>query len=253
VSTENGGTFMLDLHTHTQASDGELTAEELWSCYAGKGIGLGISDHIFRGSLSTDDGVRTYLTQLDCLPVYRGYEVDLGCVQVLSDKLEDHFQYRILSAHSVKLPDKTVYSLEPYFAYCADAIGTFHNAFHIDTAKRVLEQLLTDYESDLCRRPVEILGHCTATPFHDILSDDLFLDEWEDALLTLCKKYQAALEISELWHGPGLRMVLKAVKRHIKLSCGSDCHRGKAAANFHYVTGIIQQAELNRTEFFYHP
>jgi len=250
---ENGGIFMLDLHTHTRASDGELTSEELWSCYAKKGIGLGISDHLFRGSLSTDDGVRIYLTQLDSLPVYRGYEVDLGCAQTLPGELEDRFQYRILSAHSVKLPDKTVYSLEPYFAYRADSVGTFHNCFRIDTAKHVLEQLLKDYETDLCRRPVEILGHCTATPFHDILSGNTYLDEWENALLTLCEKYQVALEINELWHGPRLQMILKAVERHIKLSCGSDCHHGEAAANFQYVTGIIQQATLNRAEFFYQP
>ena len=250
---EKGQKHMLDLHTHTQATDGELTAEELWLRYSAKKIKLGITDHLFRGCLSTERGISTYLAQLESLPVYRGYEVDLGCTQMISDNLEDRFQYRILSAHSVKLPGKEVYSLEPYFAYRANSVGMYQDAFQVDTAKYVLEQLLTDYEMDLCRRPVEILGHCTATPFHDILSRDPFLDEWEDTLLALCKKHQVALEISELWQGPGLRMVLKAINRHIKISCGSDCHRAEAATRFHYITEIIQQAELNRSEYFYQP
>lgn len=244
---------MLDLHTHTQASDGELTAEEPYSCYSAKGIALGISDHLFRGYLSTDRGIDMYLTQLEGLPVYRGYEIDLGCTRTLPDELEDRFQYRILSTHSVKFPNKKIYSLERYFAYRADAIGIFHNTFLVDIAKCVLEQLLLDYETDLNRRPVEILGHCTATPFHDVLSADLFLDEWEDALLALCEKYRISLEISELWHSPGLRMVLKAVKRHIKLSCGSDRHHSKAAADFHYVTEILQQVGISSSEYFYQP
>lgn len=244
---------MVDLHTHTQASDGDLTAKDLWTRYAEKNMGLGISDHLFRNRLSTTHGIHIYLSQLEHLPVYRGYEADLGCIRILPDNIENRFQYRILSAHSVKLPDETVYSLEPYFAYRADAIGTFQNTISKDTAKHVLEQLLADYEVDMRRRPVEILGHCTATPFHDVLISDPFLDDWENALLTLCAKYQTALEISELWRGPGLRMVRKAVKHSVKLSCGSDCHHADAAAKFCYVTELIRQAGLDDEEYFFKP
>lgn len=242
---------MLDLHTHTQASDGELTAKDLWTRYSEKNMGLGISDHLFRDGLSTEHGICAYLSQLESLPVYRGYEIDLGHSRILPDNLEDRFQYRILSVHSIRFPDGTVYSLEPYFAYRADAIGSFRNPFSKDTAKRVLERLLAVYETDMRRRHIEILGHCTATPFHDVLTSDSFLEGWENALLSLCEKYQTALEISELWQGPGLRMVQKAVRRSIKLSCGSDCHHAETAAKFCYVTEIIQQAGLNCEEYFF--
>ena len=54
---------MLDLHTHTQASDGELTAKDLWTRYSEKNMGLGISDHLFRDGLSTEHGICAYLSQ----------------------------------------------------------------------------------------------------------------------------------------------------------------------------------------------
>ena len=241
---------MIDLHTHTKASDGELTVEELLSHYTEKGIGFGVADHLFRGNLRVRRDIAAYLSRIEELPVYRGCEIDLGCMDFLPDNLEDRFQYRILSTHSVRLSNGEIYSLEPYFAYRADSIGSYQNCFQPDMAKCVLEQLLYVYESDLNRRPIEILGHCTATPFHEALVADSFLDEWEDAFLVLCEKHHVAIEINSLWKSPGLRMVQKAAKHGIKMSCGSDCHHAQHATNLAYTLDIIRQAGLIEDNLF---
>lgn len=52
---------MTDLHTHTQASDGDLTIEDLLRRYTAQGIKLGASDHLFRGRLETHEGISEYL------------------------------------------------------------------------------------------------------------------------------------------------------------------------------------------------
>lgn len=241
---------MTDLHTHTQASDGDLTIEDLLRRYTAQGIKLGASDHLFRGRLETHEGISEYLSELEKLSVYRGCEIDLGDERLLSDSLEERFQYRILSAHYVWLPDGSFYSFEPYFAYRGDGVGAYQNNVQKCSAKRVLDRLLAAYEIDLKRRRVDILGHCTASPFHEALLDDPFLNAWEDALLELCETYCVALEINSLWKSPGLRMIRKAADRGIKLSCGSDCHHARQTADLAYVTDMVRQAGLTAEQFF---
>lgn len=232
-----------DLHTHTAFSDGELSVPQIVSVYSKENIGLGISDHLFRNKLSTVDGIIKYLNVLGSFPVYKGCEIDLGCNQCLPDNLEDKFDYIISSVHAVSLPDG-LYSLDPYFAFHADNIGDYKNHFTTCESKKVLENLLFLYESEFRRKRIDILGHCTATPFHDRLINSSFLNEWEDTLICLCRKYDVALEVNALWRSPEPRLIRKAVQNEVKLSVGSDCHKHETACDISYSVSAIESLGL---------
>lgn len=113
-----------------------------------------------------------------------------------------------------------------------------------------LAYIIQMIEKTFSTQRVEILGHATVLPSYDELYGTRFLEQWEDAVIGLCKKYGVALEISGLWRAPRMEMILKAKGAGLLFSMGSDCHNRLQIGNMDYVERAIEEVGLTESDFF---
>ena len=113
-----------------------------------------------------------------------------------------------------------------------------------------LAYIIQMMEKTFSTQRVDILGHSTVLPCYDELYGTKFLDQWENAVIGLCNKYQVAIEISGLWRAPGIDMLRKAKAAGLKFSMGSDCHRHLQIGDLAYPERIAEELALTEEDFF---
>lgn len=240
-----------DLHTHTVMSDGSETPQGLLAAAQAQGYGLGISDHLFCEKIFTLREVQNYLDELDRYDVFKGVEANIGENFTLPPTLGSRVDYVIASAHAVPDLDGGTLRLGQYFGARAGEAGVlYHRTFSKGEATHYLQQILRMYEFDFANQRVDILGHCTVTPFYDALAGDAFLPDWENAVIALCKKYRVAMEISTLWRCPQEDMLRRAHAAGIAFSLGSDCHLPKDSCKLGYSVEMLQTVGIGEQDLF---
>lgn len=239
-----------DLHTHTTHSDGQSSVAELLHIADQKGYALGVSDHLYCGGMNTKEAVLSYLEELEHYPVLKGCEANIGEDYSKSEEIISRFDYVIASVHDVPdLMGKSI-RLSQYFGKRIGEEGAvWENPFCMERSEQYLTELLAAVEQTMRTQRMDIYGHCTVLPFCEYLDGSSFLTDWENELISLCKKYKVALEISGLWKVPELDMVRRAKAEGIKFTMGSDCHLMKDICDLDYAIALAEKAGLEETDF----
>ena len=241
---------LYDLHTHTNMSDASIALADLVETEAQLGNVLGVSDHIFCCGLYTLTDVRNYLEALKPYNVYRGVETNMEHDFSLPDDLDAQLDYVIASVHS--LPDGRggFVPLHEYFAKRSGEISYYSKNYSSDMNRYYLAHTLRMIEKTFSTQRVDVLGHATVLPACDELYGTRFLLDWENAVLSLCKRHGVALEISGLWRAPNLDMLRRAKQLGLTFSMGSDCHKPTQIGVLDYVRLAIDTLELTQEDFF---
>ncbi len=241
---------LYDLHTHTNLSDAEFPIEELVEVEHAQGHILGVSDHLFCCGIYTLRDVSTYLEILSRYPVYRGAEVNMEHRFNLPDQLDDQLDYVIASVHNMPDGRGGFVPLSQYFSRRSGHTQQYKKNYSSDMNRYYLAYIIQMMEKTFSTQRVDILGHATVLPAYDELYGTRFLEQWEDAVIGLCKKHGIALEISGLWRAPRMEMILKAKEAGLLFSMGSDCHNRLQIGDLIYVERAIDEAGLTEDDFF---
>jgi len=241
---------LYDLHTHSNFSDGDATVEYLIEKASEKGYILGVSDHIYCGQIDTKEQMKKYFDTLERFNVLKGVEANIGTDFSLPDKFMYRLDYCIASVHSIPDPQGSVLSLSKYFGWRCGHRNSYESPFKGIDSRYLLEESLRQIEKSFSTQRVDILGHSTVTPFYSDMDGTQYQLEFEDELLSLCKKYNVALEISGLWREPSERVVIKAKSNNIKLSFGSDCHWLQEVCDLRYVHEMIDKVNIEEEDLF---
>lgn len=234
-----------DLHIHTIYSDGINTVEEIITKATEIGIEIGISDHILCKKMPDKKNVLNYFESLAQYPVLKGGEIDLGETGIIDDCIISKADYIIGSIHSIRIKNDYI-KLGKYFDY-RDHKKILNNNFIFNdyVCCNALDEILIIIEKELSQNHIDILGHCTVNPFYEQVNSK-FRYEWENELISICKSFNIAVEISGLWIEPDVDFVQKAIDNNVKVTFGSDCH-GKYSSlyldYFYFISKTINLKE----------
>lgn len=241
---------MIDLHTHTNMSDGSIALPELVETEAQLGNILGVSDHFFCGGMYTLADIQRYLEALKPYRVYRGAEANMEHNYSLPDNLDSELDYVIASVHSMPDGRGGFIHLGEYMCKRAGEISYYNKNYSPDLCRHYLAYTLRMTEKTFSTQRVDILGHATVIPACDELYGTRFLLDWENAVLGLCRRYGVALEISGLWRAPNMEMLRRAKVMGLTFSMGSDCHHPTQIGVLDYVRQAIDELNLDQDDFF---
>lgn len=239
-----------NLHTHNTFSDGDMSIEYVMAKAKEKGYGLGISDHIFCGGLDTLEDIKHYVEALQHYDVLRGIEANIGEDFSLPDAVAYGLDYCIASVHYFLDEQGERVWLSKYFGTRAKHHNLYVPVHNPSRNTYYMEQILKTVEHCFRTQRVDIYGHPTVLPFYEQLRGTTFLNQWEDAMISLCKKYDVALEISGLWREPGVELIQKARAHRVKLSFGCDGHKQEEVCNLAYVEQMIEEEGLSEGECY---
>jgi histidinol phosphatase-like PHP family hydrolase len=214
----------LDLHAHTNMSDGDLPLARVVEIAESRGVKIGIADHIssrnFNRFISTEKRLRNYLDAIERFPVFRSGELcwcdDFGAA--IPPDLLGRFDYLIGSNHGFPLPNGTLGS--PWWSTLP---GEWTNNPH------GLMDIMVDSLCGLVREmPVQIIAHSTLMP-PALLRIEPDVEEWwtderEDRFVDAFSGSEVAMEISNRYRLPHDRVLKKAKEAGVRFSLGSDGH-----------------------------
>lgn len=222
-----------DLHIHTVFSDGICSVEDILKDTDCNNYQLGISDHIFCKKLPNKSDVLNYIKMIEQFPVLKGGEIDLGEIGIIDDYVYSGLDYLIGSIHNIRINGANI-KLGKYFDY-RDKKRILNKDFVFDDYMccKALDNILKVIEKDLNNNSINILGHCTVNPFYEQVNVK-YRYQWENEVISICKKHGTAIEISGLWIEPEIGFICRVIKNGVKLSFGSDCHREYSNAYWDY-------------------
>jgi histidinol phosphatase-like PHP family hydrolase len=245
-----GSGWEIDLHVHTDMSDGDLPLERVIEVAARLGVTVGIADHVSTRNdgpfVATRGEVERYLSKLERAPVLRGAEFcwcdDLW--RKLPDEVMERFDYRIGSNHGFWLPDGGIASpwwhrLPPEWQGREDG----------------LMELMVSNLCDLVRQmPVQILAHGTLMP-PALLALDPEVERWwteerEERLVRAICETGVALEISNRYRLPHDRLLLRARDAGATFSLGSDGHRESQVARLDWSRATAERLGIGEERLF---
>ena len=210
----------IDCHAHTTLSDGALTPEELVERVRARGVRPSIADHVSTDialAVHTVEEIRSYLDRVEPLAVCVGAEFCWHdpLWREIPPELMNRFSHRIGSLHAIRL-----------------ASGAWVHAF---TSRYPDELPLADYlegyistlEEFARQMPVEILAHPTLlnSAVRRLPTDEVWTEDLEERVVNALHHAGIAFEISARYR-PHSRIVRRAVDRGVRISLGSDGHRG---------------------------
>ncbi|MGI8499397.1 MAG: hypothetical protein ACR2OG_17630 [Gemmatimonadaceae bacterium] len=209
----------IDCHAHTTMSDGALTPEELVTAVRERGVRPSIADHCstdVRYAVSTLDGIREYLDELDRHDVARGGEFCWhdSLWRELPDDLTARFTHRLGSLHALYPPGESRYIHMFGKALPEGLVPDQYMELHVAS----LEQLCGEM-------PVDILAHPTLLPLalRSLPAEDLWSEEHEERLATALARSGIAFELSARYRAHE-RIVRTMIAYDVRLSLGSDGH-----------------------------
>lgn len=241
---------IIDLHTHTQYSDGQATVEYLIEKANEGGYRTGVSDHLFCSGNETIESIDRYLDGVEKYGIPVGGETNIGESLPLKDSQLARFDYLIASVHAVFPKGEPPVILSRYFATKAH----YRDSWEGYDRTRTEEYLELSYKQMVHymeNNRGEILGHAGVMPFYDDLpNDSKAITDWEDSVVALCKKHGYAMEISGMWEAPLERMLRKAKREGLKFTFGSDCHRLEGVGNLRYCKRMAEKLQLTDNDMF---
>ena len=238
-----------DLHAHSTFSDGRASVEYLIQKAQEGGYKTGISDHLFCDGNNTVEDITHYLDCVCGIGIPVGGEANIGEEFVLPEKQLQRFDYLIASVHAV-FPPEGAFRINRYFAMRSGFCDSWPG-YDRARAEEFLELAYRQMAAHFARYRTEILGHACVMPFYDDLPyDSQTVVDWEKSVISLCKKYDIALEISSMWCEPYERMLRAAKDAGLKFSFGSDCHKIEQVGNLKYSLEMAKKLRLTQQDLF---
>lgn len=238
-----------DLHCHTVLSDGEMTLDEVIAKAEAGGYKTGVSDHLFADGNDTIEDIRHYLDTYEKYDIPLGGEANLGDPVQLPDAEEARFDYIIASTHAV-YPKSGKIALNAW-------LGLMHgydekwDGYDKSRAAELLDLSYLQMKDFFGSHRAEILGHANMMPFYDDLPyESREVLDWEKDVVSLCKKYHIAMEISSGCRRPYGRMLRTAKEAGLKFTFGSDAHELADAGNLEYSLQMAKELELTDDDLY---
>jgi histidinol phosphatase-like PHP family hydrolase len=239
-----------DLHVHTTFSDGDLPLEEVVSLAAGRGVQVGIADHVsFRTPdrmISSLEAVQRYLQALEAAPVLVAGEF-CWCDRMYAElppEVLSRFDYRIGSNHGFALPDGTWAS--PWWKTLPGVWA--------DRPEEVMEIMIHNLCDMVRTMDVQIAAHLTLTPPALLSLEADPLAWWtparEDRIVEALAETGVALEISSRYRLPHDRLLRKAKQAGARFSLGSDAHHRGQVGNLDWAVRAAETAGITDADLF---
>ena len=240
----------MDLHCHTDMSDGDLPLAEVVARAGELGVQMGIADHVSSRNVerfvSSEPRVRAYLDALDGAPVFRSGEF-CWCDEMwkeLPDEVMERFDYRVGSNHGFYLPDGTMGS--PWWQELPEPWS--------GRPQEVMDVMVANLCDMVATMPIHIAAHSTLTPpaLFDIEGD---VDAWwtaerEDRYVDALAASGVALEISNRYRLPHDRLLGKALQAGVRFSLGSDGHTRAQVAQLGWAAETARRVGITDRELF---
>jgi putative hydrolase len=205
----------MDLHTHTNFSDGAFSIEEALRVSYDKSLELiAITDHYseFRAlpKRMSKSELPKYLGSMKSIHVIKGLEVDIladGVVSI-SPETKNNFEIVIGGIH--------FYQKRKFWGPSAPILNV----------KAFVEAIRVAYIKAIESKLLDVIAHITWLP-RSIRrrTDDLINKTWIRSVVEAASDLGVAIELSGRWKVPKKRFVEECVRQGVKLSLGSDAHR----------------------------
>lgn len=232
--------MLVDLHVHSDLSDGIMSLAEIQSFSRKHYTPVGIADHISPYHKIRDEKTfADYLKALSKFDFLKGGEICLGAELEIPRESLNKLDYLIGSVHAVKFER----SLTLFFF---DQRVRFPDApFFINL---YTEQIVRFLETE----KMDILGHPTLMPLflQNRNPDELFSDEQNARIVEAGVKNNVAFEISGRWRLPGEKFLRECRRQGARISLGSDGHSPELIGNFDYPLMMIEKIGLDRDLIF---
>ena len=234
----------VDCHAHSTMSEGVLAVPDLNERVTGRGVRPSVSDHISRdvtGAVSSLDGIRYYLDELDQYDVARGGEFCWhdSLWRELPDELSARFTHKLGSLHAIYLNDR---SLVHAFSrrYPPDLTPDAYMSAHIANAEQLAATM-----------PVDILAHPTLVTLslRSMPVDELWTEDREERLVTALFEAGIAFEVSSRYK-PHERLVRRAVDRGVRIALGSDGHSDDQVGDITFSLALARHCGVRDEELF---
>jgi histidinol phosphatase-like PHP family hydrolase len=224
-----------DLHTHTVYSDGRLSPKEVLQIASDMGYRVGLADHCGPGNFQLDSQYRfeKYMDAIQCLPVYRAVELDLGREIPVSHENLKRCHYLIGGVHSSGPMD----FFDPKIT-------------EIDLAL-LLDEMLEIIGRQSQRYSFNILAHPGLLPCNFRKQQEAITSGWRVKLVELALKCNLAIELSSRWLVPDFKLAAMAKEAGLKFSLGSDGHGADKMCRLDYSLELAGKLELTDRDLFW--
>ncbi|HEY3316311.1 MAG TPA: PHP domain-containing protein [Bacillota bacterium] len=246
MSTNATDSPTLDLHNHSNFSDGQMPPEGVAQALAAKGLRGGLADHaLVHGRLRSAADFALYYAAADRNVLLRGLEVDLGIPLTWPIRVLEEADYLIGSLHGLTIGGE-YHSLINYFNHRLGYNPEYQPSPALADRPRVLDAALAAFRQGLDDWPINILGHCTLLPS---LEDEVPVD-WAEAVIRLAVERGVAIEISGLWRLPSEAFLERALELGATFSVGSDGHTKGTHGQVGYCLEMIQRLGIPSGRLF---
>ncbi|MEM2111134.1 MAG: PHP domain-containing protein [Candidatus Bathyarchaeia archaeon] len=224
----------IDLHIHTDFSDGSCSLEEAVNSASIKKLDLfAITDHYSEflklPKRMTQNQLKNYLNMLEEKGVIKGVEVD-----ILSDGVS-------ISKESASFCDIVLGGIH----FLRDIVFWYDNR-PISNSKSFVEEirimLIQAMESNL----LDILVHPTWLP-ESIRpqTKKLITKNWIKSIVKCASSHCVAIEISGAWKTPDETFVLECLRQGVKLAIGSDAHNASMIGDTQYPVNLLKRIDAS--------
>jgi histidinol phosphatase-like PHP family hydrolase len=218
--------------------------EEIAVVVSARGVRPSVSDHLsrdVRGAVDSDDGVRTYLDELDRHDVLRGGEFcwhDTLWRELPADLLA-RFTHCIGSLHGVFLPGGRIQHM--FSRSFPEGLGpTAYLEHHVANAERLATEM-----------PVDILAHPTLLPLalRALPPEEVWTEPLEERVVAALAAGGIAFELSNRYR-PHERIVRRAVAAGVRISLGSDGHAREQVGDVAYPLALARRYGVRDADLY---
>ncbi|MEW6685591.1 MAG: PHP domain-containing protein [Candidatus Edwardsbacteria bacterium] len=226
---------ILDLHTHSEFSDGKISVAQIVEIANSFHYKVGIADHYGPcDKLFSEEALTSYLEYLQKFPVYKSIELDLGKEPVISHQALDKLDYVIGGVHHW------------------GEICFFDGNASVEKPEQLIEGILRLLEKSMEHYHLDILAHPTLLPISlkEKITELIFQTQWAERLIALACEKNVALEISARWPAPDEKFYEMAMRKGVKFSLGSDGHNLEKVCRLEYPLNIVRKLNIPESQIF---
>jgi putative hydrolase len=230
----------MDLHIHTNFSDGKITIPQLLKIIKVKNLTLAaVTDHyseyIRMKNRIFGNEIVGYLDALKSRGLVRGVEVEIFSDGSVS-----------ISQQRSKMCDVILGGI-----HSLNGINFWRDSQPILNPTKYVDRVRVALEAGMESRVIDVLVHVTWLP-ETIRSEanTLITREWMKSLIDTASDNEVAIELNGAWEVPSVEFVRLCLKQGVKVSVGSDAHTVKEIGNVTYPLKILNIVEANVEDLF---
>ncbi len=230
----------IDLHIHTNFSDGNITIPQLLNMINVKNLTLvAVTDHyseyIRLKNRVFGNEILRYLDALKGTGLLKGVETE-----IFSDG-----SVSISRKHS-EMCDIVLGGI-----HCLNGINFWGDPQPIVNPARYVDSVRIALEAAMESRVINVLVHATWLPEAiRSQSKNLIKYEWMKSLINTALDNDVAIEINGAWEVPNAEFILLCLKYGVKISVGSDAHTIKEIGNVAYPLKILNIVSADVEDLF---